>query len=161
MDVDVLELEEQKIAYVEHHGDPMLVAETATKFDIWRLETGFSPMQDCNTYGILHTDPEEVGDEGFRFDVCGTVKEEVPENYYDVKNGLIPAGRYAVIRHSGSYEGLAKVYKSLILDWLPASGEKKNDEPSYLHYINFPNNVPHEDELITDIYLPLKARRMI
>ena len=160
MEVEIVELEEQQIAYIEHHGDPLKLVDTLVKFVNWRIETGFSPVDECNTYGVLHTNPEETGGEDFRFDVCGTVNKPIPENYFDVKNGTIPAGRFAVTRHTGSYENVAKTLKELMTDWLPRSGESKSDEPCYFHYVNSTYDVDHEDDLITDIYMPLKELKL-
>ncbi len=156
MEVEIVELAEQLIAYSEHHGNPLKITDTALKFLKWRAETGLSPVSDCNSYGIFHNDPSEVAEENFRFDVCSTVSKPIPENDFDVKNGTISAGRYAVTRHNGSYETLPETFKKLKGDWLPKSGESKTDDPCYFHYVNSLNDVEHEDELITDIYMPLE-----
>ena len=160
MEVEIVEMEEQLIAFIEHRGDPLRLIETAIKFNEWRKETGFSPEKDCNTYGVFHTHPAEVKAEDFRFDVCGTVSKPVPENYFDVQNGTIPAGRYAVARHLGHYAGIPDAFKAVLTDWLPRNREKKTEDPCYFHYVNSPLEVTHEDELITDIYVPLEPLKL-
>ncbi|MCL4675057.1 MAG: AraC family transcriptional regulator [Pararhodobacter sp.] len=64
-------------------------------------------------------------------------------------------GRYAVMRVSGPYAGLAAAYDWLYGTWLPHSGETPRDEPCYEQYVNNPSDTAPED-LKTDIYLPLR-----
>ena len=72
-----------------------------------------------------------------------------------VKTSVIPAGRCAVIRHKGSHDQIRDVVCSLYSEWLPESSEETRDFPVYFHYLNFIHEV-NENDLITDIYLPLK-----
>ncbi|MBM7072746.1 GyrI-like domain-containing protein [Shewanella sp. 202IG2-18] len=157
MEVEIVNLEEESIAFIPHEGEPADVGDTAIKFDLWRFETGYSPIKESNSYGIFVTDPDEVGDKGFRFDIGGSVSHAVPENYYDVRNGVIAGGRYAKARHTGSYETLSKTFREFIDDWLPASGESRTEEPCFFHYVVLPGAVQHVDDIVTDIYVPLKA----
>jgi len=40
-------------------------------------------------------------------------------------------------------------------EWLARSGEAPGDFPPFFHYVNVGPNV-REEEMITDVYLPLK-----
>ena len=57
------------------------------------------------TIGIVYDDPDNTEPEAFRFDICGSVLMDVPENGHGIVEKAIPGGRCAVARHLG----LAKV----------------------------------------------------
>lgn len=67
---------------------------------------------------------------------------------------VLVGGRYAVMRVSGPYAGLAAAYDWLYGTWLPHSGETPRDAPCYEQYVNTPLDTAPED-LRTDIFLPL------
>ncbi|WP_342775851.1 AraC family transcriptional regulator [Shewanella canadensis] len=152
--VEIATFAETKIAVYEHRGAPELVNESAGKFIAWRKNTGLSPVTKSQTFGIIYEDPKSVPAEEFRFDICGSVLQEVPDNDSGIINKTIPEGRCAVIRHQGSHDHLGAKVHYLYGQWLPRSGESLRDFPCFFHYINFFPEVA-EHELITDIYLPL------
>lgn len=155
MDVGIIDFTETKVALLEHRGSPDRVLESAARFIQWRKETGFSPVKTSTTFGIPYNDPNIAEPKDFRFDICGSIDEDVPENVYGVTNGRIPGGRCAVVRHKGSHDAISESVYYLYREWLPDSGEELRDFPCYFHYLNL---VPEVDEcdLLTDIYLPLK-----
>ena len=66
----------------------------------------------------------------------------------------IPGHRCARARDIGSRsDNKAVVY--LFEKWLPQSHEIPGDFPVFFHYVNVGPNVREED-MITDVYLPLK-----
>jgi len=155
MEIKVVYFEPAKVAMLEHLGSPETVLETAGKFIAWRKETGLSPVKSSRTYGIPYSDPKLTEPQSFRWDVCGTVEDDVPPNRFGVKTGTIPGGRCAVFRHRGSLEsvdvGIYYVYR----EWLPNNGEEVRDFPCFFHYLNFIHEVD-ECDLLTDVYVPLK-----
>ena len=155
MDIRIVDFEETKVAVLEHRGSPERVLETAGQFIAWRKETGLSPVKTSRTFGVPFDDPNVVAPEDFRFDVCGSIDRDVPENRYGVKTGVIPGGRCAVVLHKGSLDNVSDTIYSMYRDWLPGSGEELRDYPCFFHYINL---IPDVDEcdLLTDIYLPIK-----
>jgi len=155
MTVDIVPFETTKVALLEHLGAPEKVLETAGKFIAWRKETGLSPVKTSKTYGIPYSDPKITEPEEFRWDVCGSIEGDVPENKYGVKAGIIPGGRCAVIRHKGSHDNLDNSIYYVYREWLPQSGEEVRDYPCFFHYVNLIHEV-NECDLITDIYFPLK-----
>jgi len=155
MDVRIVDFSETLVAVLEHRGAPQLVNESAKKFIDWRKTSGLSPVGASRTFGIAYDDPEATEPESFRFDICGSVTEPVPENPQAVVNKRIPGGRCAVVRHFGSTDDLGEPARYLYREWLPASGEELRDFPMFFHYLKLIPETP-EHELITDIYLPLK-----
>ena len=155
MQVKIIDFKETKIAALEHRGDSKLLNNTISKFIEWRKETKLSPVKTSLSYGLAYDDPTTVDPEKFRFDICGTVDNDIPENKQNVTNKVIPKGRCAVIRHTGSHDLLGSKARYLYREWLPESGEELRDYPLFFHYVNmFPEQPEHE--LLTDIYLPLK-----
>lgn len=104
--------------------------------------------------GISHDDPHVTEESKFRYDACLTFDREVKEEG-EVGRKTIPGGRYAVFLHEGAYEGLQAAYDGIFGSWLPASGERLRDEPSFEVYLNSPDQVKPED-LRTEIWLPLQ-----
>ena len=67
---------------------------------------------------------------------------------------IIPAGKCARVRHIGSDEQLGDIVKYLYGSWLTSQEKNLGDFPLFFERISFYPEVS-EDELITDIYLPL------
>lgn len=155
MNIEIVTIEETKVAVLEHRQSPNLLNNSVSKFIEWRKESKLSPIESSKTYGLAYDDPKETEAEKFRFDICGSVESEVPANPQGVINKIIPGGRYAVTRHSGPHDGVDSKVHYLYGEWLPENNEELRDFPCFFHYINFFPEVA-EHELITDIYLPLK-----
>lgn len=154
MNVQIVEFAETRVAVLEHRGSPASLNDSVSRFIDWRKQSRLSPVASSRTYGIAYDDPATTQAEKFRFDICGSVEKDVPGNPQGVKNGIIPAGRCALVRHHGAHEEMDEKIRALYREWLPASGEELRDFPCYFHYLNFFPEVA-EHELVTDIYLPL------
>lgn len=106
------------------------------------------------SYGIHYTDPRVTPPSDHRVDFCLSIDEDVGPNPYGILNKVIPRLRCARARDIGSRSNNeAAVY--LYETWLPQSGESPGDFPIFFHYVNVGPNV-REEEMITDVYLPLK-----
>lgn len=154
MNVTIVHFTETKIAALEHRGDPELVNASAMRFIEWRKDSGLSPIHSCRTFGIAYDNPQTTPPDEFRFDICGSVDADIPDNGFGVINRIIPGGRCARLRYEGSHQGIGASAIYLYRNWLPESGESLRDFPLFFHYLNL---VPDVDEhaLITDLYLPL------
>ena len=155
MEIKIVDFKETRVAVLEHRDAPNRVYESASKFIEWRKQSKLSPVKTSGTYGIAYDDPKTTDAENFRFDICGSIKSEIPDNPQGIKAGVIPGGRCAVIRHHGSHDNIDSSVHYLYGEWLPQSGEELRDFPCFFHYLNLVYEVP-EHELLTDIYLPLK-----
>lgn len=154
MEAEVINFPEMNIAVFEHRGSHQNLNESISQFINWRKETNHSPVATSRTFGLAYDDPSVVEPEQFRFDICGEVKDEIPENGYSVINKIIPGGRCVKIRHFGSHDDLDETVYYLYRDWLAENDETPRDFPCFFEYINFFPEVS-EHELITDVYLPL------
>lgn len=104
--------------------------------------------------GISYDDPCVTPEDKLRYDACITVTREVkPEGEIGVQT--IPGGRFAVFLHKGPYDKLMDCYAFIFGQWLPESGEKLRDHPSFEKYLNSLDSVPAE-KLMTEIYIPLQ-----
>ena len=72
----------------------------------------------------------------------------------DLHFETIPAGRWAVFRHTGPYDTLWQTWRSIYGDWVPRARHVLRHTPPFERYLNDPALVPPE-QLITDIYVPL------
>jgi len=64
-----------------------------------------------------------------------------------------------VYRLSGPYEGVASAYRKLLGEWLPVSGESRDDRPCMKLYRKSTADTPPE-RLSTDLCVPLRAAAM-
>lgn len=105
--------------------------------------------------GISHDDPKITAADNLRYDACLTLDREIaPEAEVGVQT--IAGGRYAVFVHCGPYELFQATYDAIFGDWLPQSGERLRDAPSFELYLNSPDKTP-PPELRTEIWLPLEG----
>lgn len=155
MQVEIIDFPHTPIAVLEHLGSPDRVNDSVLTFIEWRKQSGLSPVTTSQSFGLVYSDPNQTPDEEFRFDICGSVKQPVPENPQGVINKSIPAGRCAMVEHKGSHSTLENSIYPLYSDWLPESGEQLRDFPLFFCYRNFFPDVA-EHELITEIYLPIQ-----
>lgn len=152
MDVKIVDFPETRVAALEHHGAPELEHESVRRLIEWRIENRFPPDRH-RTYGVHYTDPRTTPAGDHRVDFCISVGHDVPANPQGVINKVIPGGRCAVARHLGSRDhNAAAGYLHDV--WLPQSGEVHNGLPIIFHYVNVGPQVK-EEEMITDVYLPL------
>ena len=154
MDVQIVIFPETKVAAIEHLGPPALEHETVQKLISWKLENGLLDPSKYRSYGVHYTDPQTTPPHEHHVDFCLSIEEDVGPNPYGIVNKVIPGRRCARVRHLGSRKYIkSAVY--LYEQWLPQSGESLGDFPIFFHYVNVGPNVREED-MITDVYLPLK-----
>lgn len=154
MNIKIVDFAQTQVAVLEHRAPPDRVNESVGKFIEWRKQSKLSPVSTSKTYGLVYDNPETTPPEEFRFDLCGSVEEDIPNNQYNIKQGEIPGGRCAVLRHNGSLDNIGETVCYMYAKWLPESGEELRDYPCFFHYLNLITDV-EEHELKTDIYLPL------
>ncbi|MBR0567614.1 AraC family transcriptional regulator [Azoarcus sp. L1K30] len=155
VNVEIVHFETTRVAALEHRGPAERVNDSVARFIAWRKESGLSPKLLSRSFGIAYDNPDTTDPDQFRFDICGEERAGLPPNPQGVVSKTIPGGRCARVRHLGTHARIGESIYPLYRDWLPDSGEELRDFPLYFHYINLLPDTP-ENELITDIYLPLK-----
>jgi AraC family transcriptional regulator len=154
MQVEIIVFPETKVAVIEHHGSPAQEYETAKKLIAWKIEHRLLDQQRYRSYGLHYTDPFSVAPADHRVDFCLSIEQPIADNPYGIKESTIPTQRCAYARDIGSRSNnQAAIY--LYNTWLPQSGEVPSGFPMIFHYVNVGPNVKVE-EMITDVYLPLK-----
>ena len=151
-DITIVDFPATPVALIEHRGDPMAIGDTIRRFIDWRRTNRLPPSKSA-TFNILHNDPDGVPPGEYRLDIACAASKVAP-NHASVTEGLIPAGRCAVVRLTGPGDDLRAPAHLLYADWLPRSGEELRDFPMFAQRVRFFPDVP-ANEAVTDVYLPL------
>lgn len=152
--VRVVSFPATRVASLEHRGSPLRLGDSIRSFIAWRKANRLPPATSA-TYNIVYHDPDETPPEEFRFRMCAATDRPVAQNEAGVTEMVIPAGRCALLRHTGSDDQLGRSIRHLYAGWLPGSGEELRDFPLFMQRVAFFPDVP-DSEAITDIYLPLR-----
>lgn len=153
MEVEIIMFPLTLLACVEHVGSPALEHETAKRLLAWKIEHRLLDPLKYRNYGVHYTDPRITPPSQHRVDFCISYDGNIEKNPYGVMSKTIPASRCARVRDIGSrYNNKAALF--LQENWLPRSGELRGDFPMFFHYVNVGPNLGEED-MITDVYLPL------
>lgn len=152
--VDIKAFPETLIAVMEHRGAPSLLGASLQKFIEWRKLSHLPPSK-SKTFNLVYDDPNVTAPDDYRLDIACSVDKPIAANDYGIVNKVIPAGRCAVIRHIGSDDSIGVIVSFLYTQWLPKSKVEVRDFPIYFERVSFFPDVP-ENEMITDIYLPLE-----
>lgn len=154
MNVEIVIFPITHVAVIEHFGAVSLEYHAMNQLIAWRKENKlFDPLKH-QCYGIHYTDPSITPEHLHHVDFGISVEEPVLPNRFGIINKIIPELRCAKATDIGSRNNnQAIVY--LLNQWLPQSSEQLSNFPPFFHYINVGVNV-REDEMITDVYLPLK-----
>ncbi|MDB5412552.1 MAG: AraC family transcriptional regulator [Rubritepida sp.] len=153
-DVTVRDVSPTPIAVMEHCGDPATIGTTIQRFIAWRQAAGLSPKTNP-TFNVFHSDRRTTPPSEYRMDLCVGTERPIETKGEQIKAGMIPGGRCAVLRVVGNTDNLEPAALHLYRDWLPASGEEVRDFPLYCQRLAFFPEVP-EHEAVAELFLPLK-----
>ncbi|MDB5561535.1 MAG: transcriptional regulator, AraC family [Hyphomicrobiales bacterium] len=89
-------------------------------------------------------------------DICAGTDQPSEANDAQMKAGVIPGGRCAVLRYPGNTNNLEPAALYLYRYWLRASGEEARDFPIYSQrrLALIPEVPAHE--VVVELFLPLK-----
>jgi AraC family transcriptional regulator len=152
--VKIVDFPETLIATMEHRDSPDMLGNTIQKFIEWRKKNKLPPNK-SKTFNLIYDDPNIVNSKDYRFDVCCSIPHLVEETACGIVNKTIPAGKCAVVRHTGSDDTIGLVVNYLYLAWLNDSSFKVRDFPIFFERVTFFPEVT-ENELITNVYLPIE-----
>lgn len=143
----------RRLATVRHVGPYPEIAQAFHRLGGLAASAGLYAHAEPGMLALYHDDPETTPASELRSDAALVVSADAklpPE----LGEASLPAGRYAKTTHRGSYAGLGDTWARLMGEWLPKSGYRLGDSPSYEIYVNDPRSTPAE-ELQTDLYIPL------
>jgi len=104
--------------------------------------------------GIAYDSPYITDENHFRYDACLALGETDGKKIPNTQ--VLPRGRYAMFRHQGAYHQMDDVYDFIYGCWLIQSGHVLRDQPSFCHYHQMNSKDVPEEELVTDIYIPIE-----
>ncbi len=105
--------------------------------------------------GIGHDDPKITEKSKLRYDACISWDDKTVEPEGEISTKTIPGGKYAVFLHKGSYLGLEKTYRE-IMKWVMENNMELRDYPMFEKYLNRDPRRTKEENLRTEIFVPLK-----
>lgn len=153
MDVEITAMPEQRVGAVRHIGPYNQISEAFGRLGEIAGKAGLFANPGASMIALYHDDPESTPPDKLRSDAALTVSDDatLPP---DLREQRLPAGRYAKTLHVGGYETLGDTWARFLGEWLPSSGERLADGPSYERYLNNPMNTP-KDQLRTEICVPI------
>jgi AraC family transcriptional regulator len=153
MNVEIREMPEMRVGGIRHIGPYNQINQAFGRLGAIAGPAGLFQRPGAAMIAIFHDIPETTPPEQLRSDagIVVTGGTPLPEGLTEQR---VPAGRYARTRHVGPYEQLGDVWARLLGEWLPASGHRLGETPSYEIYRNDSTTVKPE-ELETDLYAPL------
>jgi AraC family transcriptional regulator len=154
-DVQIRDVPPTPVAVLEHRGDRARIGETRERFIAWRKAAGLSP-ETSPTFMVFRSERLPANPADYSMDLCAGTDRPVEPNDQDMKPGVIPGGRCAVLRYPGNTNNLEPAALYLYRDWLPASGEEARDFPIYSQrrLSLIPEASAHE--VVLELFLPLK-----
>ncbi|MEM8571290.1 MAG: AraC family transcriptional regulator [Pseudomonadota bacterium] len=150
-DVAIESFPQRRLAGMPHKGSYMEIDQVFERVAMIVNARSLWPQVGA-MIGIYYDDPCAVAEEDLRSVAGVELAGDLPEGLEPFE---IPAGRFAVLRHTGPYTGLMAAYEYLYGEWLPQSGEEPRDAPASEIYRNTPAETAPAD-LITDICLPIR-----
>jgi AraC family transcriptional regulator len=103
--------------------------------------------------GVFYDDPAQTAPADLKSHAGVEVPADLPVAA-PLEIVSLPAARHAVLTFTGPYAGLPAAYDQLYAVWLPQSGEKPANMPSFEVYLNSPMDTD-QDKLVTWLCLPL------
>ncbi|MDF2118977.1 AraC family transcriptional regulator [Roseiarcaceae bacterium H3SJ34-1] len=154
-DVTIRDVPPTPVAIMEHRGDRATLGDTIQRFIAWRKAAGLSP-ETSPTFNIFRSERIPVVPADYSMDICVGTDRPIDADDAQMKAGVIPGGRCAVLRVVHDTHNLEPAALYLYRDWLPASGEEARDFPIYCqrHFSFLPNAPVHE--VVVELFLPLK-----
>ena len=153
--VQIKTIEAFRVAFVRHVGSYSEIMQTwhqlASEISLAHLLS-----KEATKISIAYDATETTPENKLRYDACITI-DGLPNFKPKGKVGMqtIHGGKYAVISHHGALETIESTYIALFGLWLPQSGYEPSDHPNFILHRTNPIETS-SDQLITDIYLPVK-----
>jgi AraC family transcriptional regulator len=154
MDVTIEHMPELRVGAVHHVGPYNQIPNAFRKLGEIANAAGVVGKPGAAMLAIYHDDPETTPASELRSEAGLTFASDakLPAGLDEQR---LPGGRYAHTTHVGPYEELGDMWARFMGEWLPASGERLANSPSYEIYRNTPMDTPKE-KLRTDLYIPLQ-----
>jgi AraC family transcriptional regulator len=154
-DVTICDVPPTPVAIIEHRGDRTTIGDTRQRFMDWSKAAGLS-RETSPSFMVFRSERTPANPADYSMDLCVATDQPIEANDKQVKAGVIPGGRCAVLRYPGNTNNLEPAALYLYRDWLPASGEEARDFPIYCQRrLSIIPEVPAH-EVVVELFLPLK-----
>ena len=155
-DVTIRDVPPMPVATIEHRGDRATLGTTIERFKAWCKAAGLSPETGRPSVMVFRSERCPANPADYSMDLCVGTDRPIERDDEQMKAGMIPGGRCAVLRVVQNTNNLEPAALYLYRDWLPASGEEPRDFPIYCrrHLSFFPDVPVHE--VVVELFLPLK-----
>ncbi len=150
----IVEIEPIEVLYVRKTGDYNNSANNAWKTMVSFISENKLFEKVVARYGISHDNPTVIESNNLRYDACLELNDSVSPRG-EVASKQITGGKYALFMHKGSLSLIGETFKN-IGDWIIESGVTLRDEPSFHKYLDLDPTGIKEEDLRTEIYVPLK-----
>lgn len=153
MELSTKNIDEIHLACVRHIGPYNQVGEAFGRLYGLNGQHSFAkPGGKC--VAIFLDNPDTVPADQLRSDAGAEIApgSKLPEGVTEV---VIPAGKYAVAVHKGSYSGLGEAWGAFCGKLIPEAGLKFREGICFEAYLSDCSQVP-ESELLTELYEPVE-----
>ena len=146
------------VLYLTYHGKYEAISEIQ---DTWRGLLEYADRKqliDERTLflGEVLDDESVTPDYKCRYNCSITLARDsdfIPTGFFNIKT--IPAQKYAVFTHRGSYESMNDTYEIIYGHWVLANSFELVNRPILEFYLNSPSEVEPKD-LLSEIYIPIE-----
>ena len=151
---EIQTLPEQSLLFIRKTGYYYQVAQEAWSALMPYAYQHLLVNEQTQFIGITHDDPEITAAEKIRYDACLSLGKL---HQVAGKMGLqrLAGGRYARFLHVGSYQTMRASYQKIYGGWLPSSGHRLRDLPSFSAYLP-PHHDHASEQCETAIYIPIE-----
>jgi AraC family transcriptional regulator len=153
MDVAIEHMPPLRLGTVSHRGPYNQIGKAFEKLGQIAGPSGLFAQPGAAMIATYHDNPDATPAEELRSEAGIIVPEGVPLPPA-LEEVHIPEGDYAKYTHIGPFEGLGDAWQRLMGEWVPSSGRRLADSPSFEIYRSDMRTTPKE-QLRTDIYVPL------
>lgn len=151
--VEIRDIAAIRVAQIRHIGS---YDENGNVFPVlmdWAVSQKLD-LSRARVFGLCADDPEITPVEHLRFDACIEYQGGGDESL-GITVGCIPAGKYAIATHIGTYDTILNTYLALIGGWVPTTDYELCDEAVVEFYMDDPSITPPE-QLRTELWIRLR-----
>jgi len=161
VDSRIIDLPETHVLFLSYIGNYNHYASTVFEENSWDKLYDYALINNLllkkeEYWGICYDDTGITDTENCRFYACMIISKPIKSRLTDkVKCMALPAHKYAVYTHKGSYNQLDSFYKVIMLN-IPQE-YILGDGLILERYLNSPNHIA-ESELLTEVLLPIVSK---
>jgi len=149
--------------WFNHKSSLCTINKGVFKENVLEVNAGFKELSNANrselfgtaSSGTYSLKTKSLND-CHEFKLYGGIYHKKQDNSWSDDWLEIESGLWAVCTHKGRYEYLSQTWNELLRSWLPESGYELRDTLAFELYLNAIESVEKTDDLLTQIYLPIK-----